>query len=95
MKKEITLQLDTDAIEYIEKLSNALKCSPSDFVEHLVCINMLKVKNSIESILPHQDFEPGGFCGQQTTNPKCGEEVRPMTYSEKRMFEILHQFKSH
>ena len=95
MKKEITLQLDSDAITYIEKMSECLKCSPSDFVEHLIAVNMAFIKYKIESLLPHQDFEPGGFCGQQTTNPKSGEEVRPMTDSEKRMFEILHQFKSH
>ena len=93
MKKEITLKLDTDAIAYLENMSNALKCSPSDFVEHLVCINMLKVKNSIESILPHQDFEPGGFCGQQTTNPKSGEMVRPATEQELKIFEMIKKMK--
>ena len=89
MKKEITLQLDSDAIAYIEKISDGLKCSPSDFVEHLIIINMMYMKNYIESLLPHHDFEPGGYCMQQTTQAKSGEEVRPMGEREKRIFEQI------
>ena len=93
MKKEITLQLDSDAITYIEKMSEGLKCSPSDFVEHLIAVNMAVMKNHIESLLPHHDFEPGGYCMQQTTQAKSGEMVRPATEQELKIFEMIKNMK--
>ena len=83
MKKEITLQLDSDAITYIEKMSEGLKCSPSDFVEHLIAVNMAFMKNHIERHLPHHDFEPGGIVNVNQNSEKGGEIVLGKTQLHK------------
>jgi len=83
MKKEITLQLDSDAITYIEKMSECMKCSPSDFVEHLIAVNMAFMKNQIERLLPHHDFEPGGIVNVNPNSKKCGEMVLSKTQFDK------------
>lgn len=83
-RKKITLQLDTDVIQFIKKNAKLTKSTPSAFVEFLIGIQMAKMKRAMEDLLPHNDFQQGGFVNFNPSTERCGESIVKMSDLDKK-----------
>lgn len=62
--KKVTYELSDDAAVFVENMAKMLDTSPSNIVEHLLCVYFAGLKQEIEKAMPHADFENGGFVNQ-------------------------------
>ena len=59
--KKVTYELSDDAAAFVENMAKLLNTSPSNIVEHLLCVYFAGLKQEIEKAMPHADFKDGGF----------------------------------